>query len=384
MRRFIGLLLLVAAIGVVVWYGMKKRGGSPGAPAASSSGGDLRVVKGYIGGEKSGFLADAEIVKILGDKYGMRVDAAKRGSIEMVTGDVAGQDFLWPSSQFAAEVFRKRRASAGEQASSDIVFNSPLVFYSWDIIADALQRQNVVAKRGETYVLSEAPGFVRMISEGKKWKEIGVPQLYGRVTIYSTDPERSNSGTMFAALLATLLNDGDVVDDAAAEKHLPAIRQFFSRMGYMEGSSADLFKQFLNTGVGANPIIVGYENQMIEYSIEHPEQLPVLQQSVRVVYPQPTMWSSHPVIPLTDAGRKFLEAMKDPDVQRLAWERHGFRSGLAAVQNDVRGLKLGGVPPRIESVAPMPSSEVMEKILEALRANGAQPATGTPATNTSS
>jgi hypothetical protein len=171
---------------------------------------------------------------------------------------------------------------------------------------------------------------------------------------------------MFAALLATLLNDGDVPDDAAVEKQLPAIQQFFGRMGYMEGSSADLFKQFLNTGVGANPMIVGYENQMIEYSLEHSDQIALLQQSVRVIYPQPTMWSGHPLIALTPNGQKLLDALKDREIQRLAWERHGFRSGLLGVENEMRGLRVGGIPPRIESVVPMPNSVTMQKILAAL------------------
>src|SRR5262249_35634221 len=117
----------------------------------------------------------------------------------------------------------------------------------------------------------------------------------------------------------------------------------------------------------ANPIIVGYENQMIEYGLEHPEHLPILQQSVRVIYPAPTMWSSHQMIALTANGRRLMEALKDRDIARLAWEKHGFRSGLAG-EADSRAAKVVGVPPRIESVVPMPSRPVMEKLLAALRA----------------
>jgi hypothetical protein len=379
MRRFIGLLLLAIAIAAVAFYELRKKPGSGGTPATATTAGhrDLSTVKGFVGSEKIGFLEDPQVKQMLADRYGLAVDYTKRGSIEMATGDVAGMDFLWPSSQFAAEEFRKRRPAGEREAKTDTIFNSPLVFYSWTLVTDALQHQNVLEKRGETYYLTDAPGLVKIILDGKKWKDIGAPQLYGRVTIYSTDPTRSNSGTMFAGLLATLLNEGDVVDEHTVEKQLPALRQFFAKMGYMEASSGDLFKQFLNTGVGANPIIVGYENQMIEYTLDHQDQIPVLKQSVRVIYPQPTMWSSHPLISLSDAGRRLLEALKDRDIQRLAWERHGFRSGLLGAQNDASVLKVAGVPAHIESVVPMPSSAAMEKILDALRTS-APPAQANP------
>jgi len=369
MKRFAGLLLLAAAIAVAVYYSKKTKSGpaTTGTAATQTASGDRTVVKGLVGGEKSGFLADEQVQKILADKYGLAVDGNKRGSIEMVTGDVAGNDFLWPSSQFAAELFTNRQAQGSAKSiKSETIFNSPIVFYSWNIVTDAFVNQEIVEKRGPTYYLTDTPGFVKLISTGAKWKDIGLPQLYGKVTIYSTDPNRSNSGTMFAALLATLLNEGDVPDETTVEKHLPALKQFFGRMGYMEGSSSDLFKQFLNTGVGANPMIVAYENQMIEYSLEHQDQIPMLQQNVRVIYPQPTMWSSHPFIALTANGQKLLEALKDRDIQRIAWERHGFRSGLLGVENNPAGIKVGGIPPRIESVVPMPNSAAMQKILAEL------------------
>lgn len=378
MKRFAGLLLLAAAIIAVVVYQMRsRRAASPGAASTGTArAGDVQRVKGYVGGEKIGFLDDPRVKDILANRYGVAVDYEKRGSIEMVSGDVSGQDFLWPSSQFAAEKFRSRQAA---DPRGETIFNSPIVLYSWAPITNALQQQGLLRRNGDTLYLSDAPGFIKLITTGKRWKEIGVPQLYGKVTIFSTDPNRSNSGTMFAALLATLLNDGDVPDEQSIERQLPAIHHFFGRLGYMEASSADLFKQFLNTGVGANPIIVGYENQMIEYSLEHPEQLDVLKQNVRVIYPVPTMWSSHPLIALTDNGRKLLAAMKDPEIQRLAWERHGFRSGLSGVPTDLRAVRVVGVPQTIDAVVPMPSPPVMDRILVTLgeRAEQQQPETAT-------
>src|SRR6266850_1666326 len=101
MKRFVGLLLLAAAIAVVVYYSMRKSK-IPGATQGPSSG-PATVVRGLAGGEKAGFLDDPKVQEILRTKYGLKIEYEKRGSIEMARDDVSGQDFLWPSSQFAAE-----------------------------------------------------------------------------------------------------------------------------------------------------------------------------------------------------------------------------------------------------------------------------------------
>ena len=39
----------------------------------------------------------------------------------------------------------------------------------------------------------------------------------------------------------------------------------------MESSSSDLFDQFLKTGMGAKPLIAGYESQLLEFAVQEPE-----------------------------------------------------------------------------------------------------------------
>ena len=90
---------------------------------------------------------------------------------------------------------------------------------------------------------------------------------------------------------------------------------------------------------------------------------------MRVIYPQPTMWSSHELIPLTSNGRRLLDALKDADIARMGWERHGFRSNLAGAI-DTTATRIAGVPRQIESVVPMPGRPVMEKLLADLQKGG--------------
>ena len=59
----------------------------------------------------------------------------------------------------------------------------------------------------------------------------------------------------------------------------------------------------------------------------------------------------------------------DAELQKLAWERHGFRSGLLGTQNDPKVLKVAGLPATIDAVMPMPHATGMERILAALQAD---------------
>ncbi|MGN1119499.1 MAG: hypothetical protein ACI4Q4_04020, partial [Oscillospiraceae bacterium] len=134
--------------------------------------------------------------------------------------------------------------------------------------------------------------------------------------------------------------------------------------GYMETSSSDLFNQFLRMGVGAKPIIAGYESQLLEYAAENPEDFDKIKDDVVVIYPSPTVWSTHIYIALDDAGKSGIEALTDPQVQRLAWEKHGFRtSGYTSGSGETA---VSGIPDTITAVMNMPGYNVMKRIIDEL------------------
>ena len=54
-------------------------------------------------------------------------------------------------------------------------------------------------------------------------------------------------------------------------------------------------------------------------------------------------------------------------IQRLAWERHGFRSGLIGAQNDPAVLQVVGVPrTSVQTAQPIPRAGVMDTIVRGL------------------
>lgn len=320
----------------------------------------------YYGGEKSALLANPEIGRILSDRYRVTLDATKAGSVEMVTTlPATGKDCLWPSTAVAEEL---ARSSGRNVLSSDNVFNSPIVFFAWAEVADALIAQGAVSRRNDGTLTADVAAIGRLVDTGARWKEdLGV-NVYGRFRIFSTDPVKSNSGNIWAALLATMLNGGEVPTAADLPTLLPRLDAHFAEMGYMESSSGDIFENFLKQGMGARPIIVGYENQLVEFLTGNARYADLIRQKIRPIYPEPTIFASHPLIALTPACKRLSEALMDVEVQRIAWAQHGFRTGLIGVQNDPADITVASLPEQVSLVIPMPAAEVMARIIATLEA----------------
>jgi hypothetical protein len=322
-------------------------------------------LKGVVGGEKVGLMEDQQIADIFKNRFNLSLKVSKAGSIEMVERDPGQNDFLFPGSQIATEMFKSDKG--GKVAETQTIFRSPLVIYSWDNTAQALIKQGIVKQIDGSYYIEDLPRLVKMMVDGKNWSDVGLP-YYGKITITTTDPNYSNSGAMFAGLLADLLGgDASVADESNIDARLPALKTFFGRLGYMEHSSSDLFETYLSTGEGSKPLVVGYENQMIEYAAQRPELWNRSKDKVRVLYPMPTCWSAHELIALNEPSRELIKALSDIEVQKLAWNRHGFRSGTAGTASDTQILGNIAIPERLDKIVPLPNYRTMDKILKSLK-----------------
>lgn len=376
MKKMIGIIILLAAVGLLFgWKYLQQKVPflSRGKQATVDVSGLAEIeVKGQIGGEKAGFLSDPEVTRLLLQKYKLRVSATRAGSLAMMRTDLNGVDFLWPASRSAAETFRGRAKRVED------IFNSPIVIYSWELVAQALaqpiaiddkpgsEKKPLAQKIGDSYFIVDLPRLIKAVENKVAWTRLGLPQLNGSIKVISTNPVESNSGFTFAGLLANTLN-GDIPDATQMDPLLPRLHAIFGRMGRMEDSSGILFKNYLSQGLGAYPLVVGYESQLVEFTQENPAAIGQVSKICRILYPKPTTWSSHPLVALTEGGKRLVDALLDSEIQRLAWERHGFRVGVMSSQASLTPvLKEIGVAPAIESVQQMPANEVMEKVIEAL------------------
>jgi hypothetical protein len=354
-RRYVGLGVLLAVVIVVVAITQLNLGQRIVPPP------QITVV-GTIGSEKANLLDDPKVKQILHDSYGITVDYRTAGSITLVEEDVSRDDFLWPSSQFARDLYEQNH---GSSAKSETLFNSPLVLYAWKPVAQALADQGIASQESGVWYVN-LPRLTQAVEAEKAWSDLGVGALNRKVLVYTTDPTKSNSGLLFAGLLATSMNGGEPPTDAALGPLLPRVQSFFTRQGFLQTSSGYLFDQFLVSGMGAYPIIVGYENQLIEYGVSNPNARDLLNQQITLLYPRPSMWATHTFIALNPKGERLLAALKDPAIQKLAWEGHGFRSGLLGAQNDPRAVQVTGVATTPAEAVPMPSAAVMQRIIATL------------------
>ncbi len=279
----------------------------------------------------------------------------------MITADAEGRNFLFPSNQTALELYKQLN---GDPVKSEILLNTPIVLYTRSAVAQALVDSGIASLNDGVYTVDMAK-LTEAMEAGTTWEEIGLPQLYGSIAVGTTDPTKSNSGNMFAGLLANTLCGG-VADESNLAEILPRLQSIFQKLGYMESSSSDLFDQFLKTGMGAKPLIAGYENQLLEFAVENPDTWEQIKGDIVMMYPTPTVWSSHVYIALDEAGTAGIEALLDEDIQRLAWEKHGFRTGVYDTPTDAAHFGVPGIAEELTQVAPMPDANTMDRIIKAL------------------
>ena len=134
---------------------------------------------------------------------------------------------------------------------------------------------------------------------------------------------------MFAVLVANTLNDA-VLTESEVPAVLPEVRQVFQVQGQMEHSTGTLFERVLQQGMAQYPLVVGYENLYRELDASSSSLWDGVRDDLVMIYPSPTVWSSHPIVALTERGRRLMTALEDEDLLALAWERHGFRSRVDA------------------------------------------------------
>ena len=361
-RAMIGLGVLgasAAATGGVVLFRDK--------PAVRGALGDVTHLRGYAGGEKIAFIENPRTVAAL-KKHGLAITAERAGSVEQVRDpQLLGTkpQFLWPSSSPLVELARKN----AKVLADEVIFNSPIVVYSWAPIADGLMRAGMATKEGAHYYV-DARALIGAVLDRKPWSELGQADLYGRVRLIATDPNKSNSGFMFAGLAANLLA-GDVATADTLPNALPQLVDLFRGMGFKSSSSGKVFDDYVAGGPGAQPMVVGYENQLVEWILADKDRWKRVEAAAGpakpvALYLRPTVYSAHPLIALDPAAQPLIAAMTSKDLQEIGWRDHGFRGPLGSVGAETDPLVTGRMPAQIAAVSPMPDIDVMLTLLKAL------------------
>lgn len=364
-RVLLAFLVLATIVGTVVvryaWPAIETA--LPVDQQAQACAGEPIEVHGIIGSEKKGLLSDPVVVNRLRDTCHITVKFSTDGSLNIIEGNVAGQDFVWPGSTYLRDTFIARR---GTGAKSEVIFNSPIVMIGWVRIADALAGAGIAQKGQDGVYRVDMQKFGEAVRKGTTWREVGVPELGKRsIRAVPTDPTQSNSGNLFAGLLAVVFNAGNVPAPSDVATVMPQLEKYFQTVGYMERSSGDLFDLFRASSWTAYPLIVGYESSLIEWSQESRSNADWLRGQVVVLYPEPTVFSQHAFIALTGSGQRLMAGLELPQIHDAAWDRHGFHTGKVGLDNDPEVLAVIGGTDTIQTT-PLPGRDVMDAIIKAL------------------
>ncbi len=353
-RRVLSWLLALALLGVIGFVVLRDVGGREPEPVVAT------VVTGVIGSEKAAFFAD-ERVRAAFLAHGLEVRADPAGSRQIATTvPLDRYDFAFPSSSPAADKLLARHPTARTYAP----FSSPMAVATFAPIVDLLTQAGVVAAGSTTF---DVRRYLELAAAGTRWDQLpGNTTFPARkdVLLSTTAPCQSNSAAMYLGIASYVANaDGVVADQTIAAQVTPSVQPLFRDQGYLPPTTEVLFEDYLSAGMGRVPMALVYEAQYLAEALS-PD--PVLPADGRLLYPSPTIFSRHTLVPLTPGGDRVGELLTtDPQLAALAAE-HGFRPtdprAFAAAFRD-RGLP---EPPALVDVVEPPSFDTLEGMLSLL------------------
>ena len=363
-------LLLLGGVGGGIWYSNSRVVDERTAEQTAKLEAARQVsVRGLIGSEKEAYFADPRVVKALAAQ-GITVSVEKAGSRAIAARyDASKYDFGFPSGAPAA-------AQLKAQAKAAAVFNpfyTPMVFASWRPIAEILVANGIAERQGDVYYVVDLPALMALVDKGTRWRELKKSEAFATskaVLVNSTDLRTSNSAAMYLALASYLANKQQIVQSQEdVDRVLPVVAPLFLRQGFQEQSSAGPFEDYLALGMGKAPLLMAYESQLIEFWLKHPDKFKSNDAGGMVVmYPKPTVYSKHVLVPYTPAGVRLGTVLEnDPALRALAHE-YGYRTGGEQRGPGLWAQRGIAVPEVLVDVIDPPSYEWLERMTVAIEA----------------
>jgi hypothetical protein len=372
-------LLIAGTIAIVLVVS----GGSKSSSSATTTQSGSAVTVDCLGGsEKQALMADPDVQSILRNKYGVVVNYQPMGSyaqVQLPTSQLKAQgiDCLWPSSASAQRVFETQHQTADFPGyRTDTVLQSPEVVYSGPESTAALLRQKIVEQRANRYYIVDMKRLLLdLVLKHRTWSSLGAPSLSRPVTVFSTDPAKSNSGFTLSQLELIIVSTNDPYSEPTldqAKAHLVTVRGLYDTQGLQAASSDAGFQQWLLQGAEQYaPLYAGYENQIIQQVVQSKGDQNAAKQlssQVRILYPEPTVYADHPILALDAKAVRLINALRDPEVQKLAWQKYGFRSGVEFGINNVGDFPQLPLATSLRTTTP-PSAEVTLALLACIQSD---------------
>lgn len=106
---------------------------------------------------------------------------------------------------------------------------------------------------------------------------------------------------------------------------------------------------------------------VLDLAVNQTDAFKQIKDDVVIVYPTPTVWSTHTLMALDEKGDTLLNLLKTPAAQKLAWERHGFRAANFAGTDSISRFGVAGTLDQIPAVSELPNNDAMQHLITTLQ-----------------
>lgn len=108
-------------------------------------------------------------------------------------------------------------------------------------------------------------------------------------------------------------------------------------------------------------------SHVLDLAVNQTDAFKQIKDDVVIVYPTPTVWSTHTLMALDEKGDTLLNLLKTPAAQKLAWERHGFRAANFAGTDSISRFGVAGTLDQIPAVSELPNNDAMQHLITTLQ-----------------
>ena len=352
-KQIIGIILFIVLILIIVGFKAFKDKGIIGPS-------NLTDVYVATGGGKEGFISDEKVVSIMQEEYGLNVVYDSWSNGKFITAPMVREFVGLGNTSVSKTDLSIKNDSCSKY---DAMFCSDQRFYDYYKLAP--KGEEADREKEGVYYITDMQKLIDYILQEKKWSDIGLSELYGTINVASTDPVTSSPGATYYGLLLSIMCESQV-NEASVNQNLPKLKEYYIKSGYMNNTPADLFERYLKTGMGGEPMIVDYEKSLVEFANSNPNGFAQVKDQIRVLYPTPTIWNSHCIATFTENGDQFYQAFDNQEIQQIAWEKYGFRTGITGGNYDVSTIGVG-VPSTITSTVSSLKMDVYNQLIDYLK-----------------
>ena len=346
-------VVLIVGVGIAVISSIQGHLGAAAVP-----------IHGVIGSEKLPFFQDPRVIAAF-HRGGFDVTVETAGSRQIATLDLSNDDFAFPAGAPAAE--KIRRTIPG--TTSVVPFFTPMAIATWQPIVDLLTTAGLVQTSPQGYLTLDMGKYMDLVSKDTRWNDLPNNTTFPvnkSILMTSTDVRKSNSAAMYLSIASYVANGNNVVQNDATVDHIVDVTApLFLKQGFVESSSEEPFDEYLVQGIGKAPMVVIYEAQYLARAAANDGSITP---DMRLVYPEPTIYSNHTWVGLTDAGKRAGDFLaNDPELRNLITE-YGFRTADAQGFQGYFNSHNVSVPANLIDVIEPPSYEALEAMITRIEA----------------